>query len=107
MSKNFFKHIPNEKFPLCTPFQKILKNKQRPLTAEKLILHDRHVSDNWVAFHRGQLEVHDLRLKAHLAKFVDRKDGVQTATDEGKLLFFSDFASECRKAWLNTYLKPI
>lgn len=84
------------------PFQKILKLTWKPLSAEKLIIHDRKVSDNWVAFHQGQLEVHDLRLKAHLAKFVDRKGGVQTATKEGNVLLLIAFVCKCQNVWINT-----
>lgn len=47
--------------------------------------HDLKVSENWKAFNKGQLEVHDLKLKVHLAKFTDRKDGVKIISDEGEL----------------------
>lgn len=68
---------------LC--FQKVLKQKWKPASAERLKAHDLKVSENWKAFNKGQLEVHDFKLKEHLAKFTDRKDGVKIISDEGEL----------------------
>uniref|UniRef100_A0A1B6M254 Uncharacterized protein n=1 Tax=Graphocephala atropunctata TaxID=36148 RepID=A0A1B6M254_9HEMI len=62
--------------------KKLLKLKWKPLTAERLKAHDQRVSENWVVFHRGQLQVHDPQLRSHLARFTDRRDGVRISTDE-------------------------
>ncbi|KAG8265953.1 hypothetical protein J6590_082279 [Homalodisca vitripennis] len=62
--------------------KKVLKANWKPLDAEKLKAHDIRVSENWVAFHKGQLEVHDHQLRTHLSRFVDRKDGVRIVSDE-------------------------
>lgn len=72
----------SEKFPaLPNAIDKILKDKWKPTTVERVLKHDKRVVENWKKFQAGKLAVSN-SLKSHLLKFGDRASKINLKHSE-------------------------
>uniref|UniRef100_A0A1B6D6T7 Uncharacterized protein n=1 Tax=Clastoptera arizonana TaxID=38151 RepID=A0A1B6D6T7_9HEMI len=61
--------------------KKVLKSSWKPQSADRIINHDKSVSQNWINLGKGQLEINDPELKAHLKKFFSRLNQISSYSE--------------------------